>query len=186
MEKIRINKKIFISRPMNGVTRDEDNKLLKDIREALIKEHILGNFVNAEVVNTWLGPVVPDDISDEQARVWRLGRAISEMSTADVLIFVDGLWASKGCSVEFEVYNRYKDIMQKQWGEALVYNPNEKTLTPLSKCSGRYPWGPGKNRCIDVSADLIAELTYHKYPSELIEDAINLSKKILDVGRTNM
>lgn len=119
MKKIRINKKIFISRPMNGVTKEEDNKLLKDIREALIKERILGNFVNAEVVNTWLGPVVPDDISDEQARVWRLGHAISEMATADVLIFVPS--SAKGCQVELEVYRQYKNIMGSKWNDVFAY-----------------------------------------------------------------
>lgn len=119
MEKIRINKKIFISRPMNGVTRDDDNKLLKDIHEALIEEHVLGKFVNAEVVNTWLGPVVPDDISDEQARVWRLGRAISEMATSDVLVFVPS--GAKGCQVEIEVYRQYKDVMADKWCDVFVY-----------------------------------------------------------------
>lgn len=123
MGKIRINKKIFISRPMNGVARDEDNKLLKDIRESLIKVHVLGNFVNAEVVNTWLGPVVPDDISDEQARVWRLGRAISEMATADVLIFIPS--AAKGCQVEIEAYRQYKDVMADKWCDVLVYRNGE-------------------------------------------------------------
>lgn len=186
MEKIKINKKIFISRPMSGVTKEEDNKLLKDIREALIKEHVLNNSINAEVVNTWIGPIVPDDISDEQARVWRLGRAISEMATVNVLIFVGGFKGAKGCQVELEVYRQYKDVMADKWHDVFAYRNGKLERLSQLDFSGRYPWGPGKNRCIDVSADLIAELTYHEYPSELIEDAINLSKKILDVGRTNM
>lgn len=188
MEKIRINKKIFISRPMNGVTKEEDNRLVEEVRETLIKEGVLGKSVNTELVNTWDGPFVPNGFSDEQARVWRLGRAVSEMATADVLIFVEASWGAKGCQVELEVYNMYKNIMQKQWREALVYNPNEKTLRYLSdvKNSGRYPWGSGKNSCIDTVADLIAELACHGYSNELVEDAVNLSKKILDVGRTKI
>lgn len=176
MEKIRISKKIFISRPMNGVTREEDNKLLEEIREALFKEHILGNFVNAEVVNTWLGPVVPDDISDEQARVWRLGRAISEMATADVLIFFPS--GAKGCQVEIDVYRNYKNVMGDKWNDTFVYwNNHLKRIRELPRC---YPWGPGRKKCDDAAADLIVNLTYNGYPNEVIEDAVNLSKKIID------
>ncbi len=129
MEKIRISKKIFISRPMNGVTREEDNKLLKEIRETLIKEHILGNFVNAEVVNTWLGPVVPNYIFEDEAHVWRLGRAISEMAEADVLIFVPSS-SARGCHVEFEAYKEYKDVMADKWRDVFVYE--NKKLTRLN------------------------------------------------------
>lgn len=120
MEKTRINKRIFISRPMNGVSREDDNKLLKDIREALFEEFgFIGDSAIAEVVNTLNRYDAPDGISDEQARVWRLGRAISEMATADVLIFVPS--GAKGCQVEIEVYRQYKKVMADKWHDVFVY-----------------------------------------------------------------
>lgn len=113
----------FISRPMSGVSYAEDCQLILDIKKAA-KEAGMYHF---RVMNSWSGPQVPLRIMNP--RLYRLGRAISQMAEADIIIFVDGCWdIAKGCAVELEAYERYKDCYADQWA-AYIYSPVDKTLT---------------------------------------------------------
>ena len=95
----------FISRPMSGTSYADDCQLILDIKKAA-KEAGVRHF---RVMNSWSGPQVPLRIMNP--RLYRLGRAISQMAEADIIIFRDGCWdVAKGCAVELEAYERYKDV----------------------------------------------------------------------------
>lgn len=112
----------FISRPMSGVSYQEDCDLCFDIM-VTAKEAGIPRF---RIMNTWSGPAVP--LRVKEPRLWRLGRAISQMAEADIVIFVDGCWnAAKGCAVELEAYRLYKDVYRDQW-EAYIYDPKTGAL----------------------------------------------------------
>lgn len=116
----------FISRPMSGVSYAEDCQLILDIKKAA-KEAGMYHF---RVMNSWSGPQVPLRIMNP--RLYRLGRAISQMAEADIIILVKDSWkTAKGCAIERRVTEQYFDSYEAYW-TVYVYDPTNKVLTDVT------------------------------------------------------
>lgn len=91
-------KKIFISQPMKDRTDEqilEERNRIASIVETVLEEPV-------EVIDSFL-----KDSPHETLPLWRLGKSIQLMSTADIVVF-NGRWNKyRGCSIEHECAVQY-------------------------------------------------------------------------------
>ena len=120
-------KKVYLSVPMKGRTKENIEKSLRKMRE--YTRIALGEDV--EFINTEVKEQAPKGANEA---VWCLGQSISLMSHADILVCVDApYWIqSKGCAVEKRVfqdyinhYNDNDDIRYIELPAYLIIDPNE-------------------------------------------------------------
>ena len=93
-------KKLFVSVPMKGRTREEIDQsilVLKQIAEIYEGEPLM--LINSFVTNT------PPE--DTHQAVWYLGQSIMKLSEADVFIGIEESYDWSGCHIELEVACKY-------------------------------------------------------------------------------
>lgn len=97
-------KKVFISLPMKGRTKDEIERTVKNI-----KEKVKG-YLNETVdfINTIVQEKPPYE-SGEHTAVWYLGKALEIISTCDMVVVCGDIDYDKynGCYIEKETAIRY-------------------------------------------------------------------------------
>lgn len=94
-------KKLFISAPMNGRTKEnvqKSFKQMKDIAEAIFGEEL-------EVIDTQISEEPSDDTKNRA--VWYLGKSIELLSKADYFIGICYCGRFNGCNSEFEIAKSY-------------------------------------------------------------------------------
>jgi hypothetical protein len=94
-------KKLFISAPMNGRTKEniqKSFKQLKDIAEAMFGEEL-------EVIDTWISE--EPGSGTKNPAVWYLGKSIELLSKADYFIGISYCGRFNGCNAELEIARAY-------------------------------------------------------------------------------
>lgn len=94
-------KKIFISHPMLGLSRNEIIEERKRI-ERKLRNKIEEPF---EIIDSFF-----EDTSSDISPLWYLGKAIEKMSYADIIYFARGWEYARGCVIEHmcaEEYNYF-------------------------------------------------------------------------------
>lgn len=96
-------KKVFISLPMHGKTTQEIKDRMQFIFD-IAKKRFSGEL---ELIDTIQEKAVYTGGTVEP-RLWYLGRSISLMSNADIVIFDSHFREAKGCVIEYNICNFYK------------------------------------------------------------------------------
>lgn len=93
-----MKRKVFISQPMRGKTKDT----IKKERKAAVSaaENFFGE--KLDVIDNILRDGVPHN------PIKNLGKAIILMGDADIICFADGWRKARGCQVEREVAKQYR------------------------------------------------------------------------------
>lgn len=94
-------KKLFISVPMNGRTKEniqKSFKQMKDIAEAMFGEQL-------EVIDTWISEEPSNDTKNPA--VWYLGKSIELLSKADYFIGIFHCGRFSACNAELEIARTY-------------------------------------------------------------------------------
>ena len=124
-EDIKKKFKVFIAQPMHGLNTEAINKqrrIVKVLLENLVypdKYIFLVDQVNQK------DPVELKYKSETEQRLFRLGRSIYMMSSADLVIFMPDALEAKGCNVELAVCEQY-GIKYKTFDEILKDVPSDK------------------------------------------------------------
>ena len=84
-------KRLFISQPMRGKTKEEILAVRKKAIESAERE--LGETV--EVIDSYF-----EDAPTEANPLWYLGKSLELLSTADVAYFANGWEEARGCKIE--------------------------------------------------------------------------------------
>lgn len=103
--------RLFIAQPMNGIPEDEINMIRGIVVRAYI-DHLIeeGEFTTVELIDQVNLPdpaTVPQHVSERDVRLRCLGRSITMLGSADIVIFVGDWQNAKGCIIEREICNRY-------------------------------------------------------------------------------
>lgn len=87
--------KVFISQPMKGLSEKE----IKSNREKAIKniKNLYGD--DAEIIDS--------HIDSDGTPLWRLGKSIELLSTADIAYFVKDWNTARGCRIEYMCADNY-------------------------------------------------------------------------------
>lgn len=94
-------KKLFISQPMRGLSKEEILKAREEIKikaEKIIKEQV-------EVIDSFFTDY-PGEIC-KSIPMWHLGKSIQLLSEADFVYFGGDWRNARGCLIEYEVANKY-------------------------------------------------------------------------------
>lgn len=92
-------KKLFISQPMNGKSKEE---ILADRKDALrCAREIVGDEI--EVIDTYFE--TNQDVKN--TALWFLGRSLELLATADVAYFAPGWKNARGCKIEHICAEQY-------------------------------------------------------------------------------
>ena len=93
-------KKLFVSVPMKGRTKEEikaNIQKMKKIAEIYEGEEL-------ELIDSYIEDNPPKD--NNQA-IWFLGKSLEKLATADVFIGIEDTWNWNGCAIEYETARRY-------------------------------------------------------------------------------
>ena len=98
-------KKVFISQPMNGLTKEEifaeRDKAAKAVEEK-IGEPVI-------VLDTFILEDAPRDVN---AGLWYLAKSLMVMSDADVAYFCKGWENARGCRIEHDCAVEYGIVIE--------------------------------------------------------------------------
>ncbi|MGG7143556.1 DUF4406 domain-containing protein [Clostridium nigeriense] len=94
-------KKLFISQPMRGLTKDEVLKVREEIRARAEKQ--IGEPV--EVIDSFFTEY-PGEVC-KSIPMWYLGKSIQLLSQADIAYFGGDWRNARGCKIEYEVSDKY-------------------------------------------------------------------------------
>lgn len=86
---------IFISQRMNGL-----NKELIEVSREEVKE-----FFGPD--NNYIDNYTHPDLPKDANRVCHLGESIKQMSTADLVVFIDDWFNADGCNIEYNICKTY-------------------------------------------------------------------------------
>ncbi len=97
-------KKVFISLPMAGYS-------VADIRKKQMQIFSMLNPEKYELIETAItvDPNLEKTMTENEIRIWCLGRSIQKMAFADLVVMAPGWPSAKGCCAEKEVavlYNK--------------------------------------------------------------------------------
>ena len=87
--------KIFVSLPMNGKTNEAIHDRIEELSKYVLK-------IIPRPLSITTGFDI-DDSSEQHTRLWYLGRAIQQLSNADMALFDKDWKTAKGCVIEHEV-----------------------------------------------------------------------------------
>lgn len=90
------SKKIFISQPMRGKTKEE---IVKE-RDAVI-EYLKKKYPDCSIIDSVL------DLSENRSPVYYLSKSIELLSTADLAVFMPGYNEARGCRLEYLIATAY-------------------------------------------------------------------------------
>lgn len=91
--------KVFISQPMNGLSKEEIIK-----RRANLINDLEFNRGDVSIIQS----VYHDDFSkSKNASVKYLAKAINDLAEADIAVFANGWENARGCRIEHEIALRY-------------------------------------------------------------------------------
>lgn len=99
-----MNKKLFISQPMNGLSDDVILAKRKQISEIFKKK-------GYEIIDTFFEEEPGKEIATYP--LYYLGKSISSMAEADVVLFCKGYENARGCRMEHAV--------AKEYGVTIIY-----------------------------------------------------------------
>ena len=94
-------KRLFISKPMRGLTDEEILKAREEIR--VRAEKAIGEQV--ELIDSFIDDY-PGEIN-KSVPVWCLGKSIQFLSQADIAYFGGDWRNARGCKIEYEIANAY-------------------------------------------------------------------------------
>ena len=90
-------KKVMISQPMNGKTKEQINAE----RESVVKELLEKGYET-------IGTVFAESPEEAQNKpVWYFSKAIEAMSTVDAVYFMEGWEEARGCKLEHQIAEAY-------------------------------------------------------------------------------
>ena len=93
-----MSKKVFVSQPMRGLSKDG---IERQRHLALIQaENVLGN--DYEIIDSYLGE---DAANDNPIKC--LAKSLELMADADIVVFAPGWEEANGCQIEHECAVRY-------------------------------------------------------------------------------
>lgn len=96
-QKTMAKTKVFISQPMRGLSPE----YLSAVRSAAISEIRNRMGEDVEIIENI------KDLGEGRSPVWYLGKAIQQMSEADLAYFCPGWDQYKGCSIEHRICLNY-------------------------------------------------------------------------------
>jgi hypothetical protein len=105
------NMRLFIAQPMTGKSTDEINLIRGIVARAFI-DHLIEeeDFTTVELIDQVNLPdpmAVPRHVSERDVRLRCLGRSITMLGSADVVIFAGDWNSAKGCHIEKEICETY-------------------------------------------------------------------------------
>ena len=95
--------KIFISLPMSGFDEDHIRKRMNNIFNLLIDASNRDDFA---LIDNYT-KTFPNIIGEDRISAWIIGTDIKLLATADLAIFSDDYWRSRGCLTEYYICNEY-------------------------------------------------------------------------------
>lgn len=111
-------KKLFVSVPMRGRTKDE-------IRASIDKMKKIAEIYEdqeLELIDTYIEDNPPEN---NNSPVWYLGKSLEKLAEADVFIGIDNSWDWKGCETENSVASAYGIKNYRIRAEYVIDNYNE-------------------------------------------------------------
>lgn len=90
------SKKIFISQPMRGKTKEE---IVKE-RDAVV-EYLKKKYPDCSIIDSVL------DLGENRSPVYYLSKSIELLSTADLAVFMPGYSKARGCRLEYLIATAY-------------------------------------------------------------------------------
>lgn len=110
-------KRVFISQPMHGLTDAEVEKLRNETIN-MLKE----DYGEIEIIDQFhVEDNIPEGVNP---RIYRLGRSIQYMASADLVVFVGDYESAHGCLIELAICEEYRISYIK-------INPNGKEYTRM-------------------------------------------------------
>lgn len=90
--------KIFISQPMSGKSKEqissEREKAINTIQQKYINKQI-------EILDSLIEEEAPGSLTPDMKSLWYLGKSFELLATADIVYFVKGWEAARGCEMEY-------------------------------------------------------------------------------------
>ena len=111
--------KVFVSQPMNGLTREEIQKVrptaLERVSKYLIEEKCLTDFTLVPINDIISGVSFEEECRLDELgldpnnppRTWWLGKDIQEMGAADMFVFCPRYYEAEECMIERQVCRYY-------------------------------------------------------------------------------
>lgn len=93
--------KFFISQPMANKT---DAEIKDTINE--VKHYLSTTFDVVEIIDSYFEQE-PNYKMIDQIALWFLGRSITKMAEADMVVFCTGWDEARGCQIEYECARKY-------------------------------------------------------------------------------
>lgn len=91
-------KKLFVSQPMRGKTKEE---IMKERQEAIEFAQMLAG-EDFEVIDSFF-----EDAPEGAEPLWYLGKSLQLLSTADFAVFALGWNEARGCKIEHDCAEAY-------------------------------------------------------------------------------
>lgn len=115
-------KKLFISLPMAGKTKEEIIKKQNEIfiaAQKLLKEDL-------SLVETVIEDI-PDNILPDNQGLYCLGRSLELMSGSDYVCFIEDYESARGCRIEYQCALNYsKTILIEKQGGVIYENSKSR------------------------------------------------------------
>lgn len=99
--------KVFISQPMNGLSNDE---IINKRSNVILKLSQLIPNESIEIIDSIL-----TDTHETSTPLYCLGKSIQSLSEADLVVFLDGWYSSRGCRIEHECATQYHIDTLCEW-----------------------------------------------------------------------
>ena len=143
------SKKIFISQPMRGKTKEE---IVKE-RDAVI-EYLKNKYPDCSIIDSVL------DLGENRSPVYYLSKSIELLSTADLAVFMPGCNEARGCKLEYLIATAYDIPVEIYTGEENV----ERTLPNWEDhfIEEQYP------NCNVIKVKQVKDLFYNANDPELL------------------
>lgn len=97
-------KKVFLSVPMKGRTKEQIEQSINKIKE-ITQAFCKGEDI--EFINTIVQDRPPYETDESHTAIWYLGKSLELLSECDLLVTLDCHYEFNGCDVECQVARRY-------------------------------------------------------------------------------
>lgn len=116
-------RKVFISCPMKGKTKDEIDLIMDYVKLKIIQ--VFMPYETVEFVNTWVEGEFPED---GNRSLFCLGKSLELMAMCDTAVFAKGWEDARGCRIEHEAAMNYGLDVIEMYGEVRELTEIEKDI----------------------------------------------------------
>lgn len=116
-------RKVFISCPMKGMTKDEIDLTMDYVKLKIIQ--VFMPYETVEFVNTWVEEEFPED---GNRSLFCLGKSLELMAMCDTVVFAKGWEDARGCRIEHEAAMNYGLDVIEMYSEVRELTEIEKDI----------------------------------------------------------